>query len=339
MIFTPGQLNRRAELYHQLGSMITAGVPLVQALQMAADKRSLSASRKNISILVQHLKNGLSFSDSLVRVPGWIPEFDYALLSAGEQSGKLDSTFKTLAGLYATRATILRDTIAGLILPAVNLSVFLLIFPLRLLVNAAMGIINNNYSQCIPFILEKVAVYGIFIGAITLSIFLSQGKRGEGWRSFLESLSGLVPLLGTARKHLFIARLSSALEAMVSSGVSIVKAWPMAAAASGSAQLKRHVSGWATHLEEGHTPSELVNDNPYFPEMYKSEYYTGEISGKLDDSLRRMQAYYQEEGFRDMRMFTRVFSGTVYGIIALLIAYNVITFYIHYFGEALNGVQ
>lgn len=338
MIFTPGQLNRRAELYYQLGSMITAGVPLIHALQTASGNSSLRSSRKSMAQLVEHLKNGLSFSDSMQHVHGWVPDFDIALLSAGEHSGKLDASFKLLANHYSTRAAIFRDTIGRLILPAANLHVFLLIFPLSFLILFAQGIINNDHSKCWPLFAEKALAFGALWGLIVFFIFACQGKHGERWRSFLESCAQIIPLLGTARKYLVLARLSVALEALIASGVSIVKAWPMAAAASGSPRLKRDVSKWTPHMEQGQTPSELVNGNRYLPEMFKSQYYSGEISGKLDDSLQRMHTFYQEEGFRTLGMFTRVSTGTIYGLIAMLIAYNVIKFWMNYYGQMMNSV-
>ena len=338
MIFTPGQLNRRAELYHQLGSMITAGVPLISALQTVSNTRSMRSSKKAMMAIVGHLKNGLSFSDSMHHVPGWLPEFDEALLTAGEHSGKLDASFKMLANHYATRATIFRDLLGRLLHPAANLHVFLLVFPLSVLIALAMGIFNSDYRLCVPFLVEKSVVFGGLYFVIIFFIFSCQGKHGERWRSFLESVAKIFPILGTARKYLVHARLSAALEALISSGVSVVRAWPMAAAASGSPRLKREVAKWKAPLEQGHTPSEMVRENPFFHEMFVNQYYTGEISGKLEESLQRMHTFYQEEGFRALSLFTRVTSGTLYGLIALLIAYNVIRFWLNYYGNLMNSM-
>ncbi len=338
MIYTPSQLNRRAELYHQLGAMITAGVPLIQALEMAGNNAALRASQKTISALVGHLKNGLSFSDSMVRAQGWMPQFDIALLSAGENSGRLDATFKFLGEYYAARALIIRDTLSSLILPAVNLHVFLLIFPLGYFVSFAMGIINNNYSQCVPFIIEKIAVFGSLYALILFFIFACQGRRGERWRAFLETFAQIVPLLRAALKDLALTRLAAALGALVSSGVSIVKSWPLAAAASGSPHLKREVATWEKELEKGTTPAELVNRTRYFPAMFANLYQTGEVSGKLDESLNRLHTYYREEGFRTLRLFMRILSGTIYGLIALMVAYSIIKFWLNYYGTFMNGM-
>ncbi|HXB59700.1 MAG TPA: type II secretion system F family protein [Candidatus Acidoferrales bacterium] len=336
MTFTPGQLNRRAELYHQLGSMITAGVPLIHALETAATNASLRASEKTITALIAHLQNGLTFSDSMARVHGWMPEFDKALLSAGEQSGRLDSSFKLLANYYATRASIIRDTISRFITTGATVHVFLLIFPLGLFIKCAMGIINNNYSQCVPFIVEKIKAFGTLYGTGIFLIFASQGQRGERWRALIESLMQMVPLLRTAQKYLALSRLAAALEALISSGVSIVKGWPMAAAASGSPHLKRQVSTWDAELEQGRTPAELVSRTRYFPEMFKNLYHSGEISGKLDETLGRLQAYYTEEGFRTLALFTKILTGTIYGLVVILVTYSIITNYAQMFSGAVN---
>jgi type IV pilus assembly protein PilC len=336
MIFTPRQLSRRAELYSQLGSMITAGVPLIRALEMTANN-SGQASRKAISSILGHLNNGLTFSDSMQRVHGWMPEFDKALLTAGEHSGRLDQSFKLLGYHYATRASIMRETISRLMLPMTNLHVFLLIFPLAFLFNLVLGIMNTDYKQCVPFIVEKILAYGLLWTFILLLILGFQGKHNERWRSFVESFTQIFPVLGKALKFLVLGRLTAALEALVSSGVSVVHAWPLAAAASGSVRLKREVAKWESELQRGTTPSELVNASHYFPEMFKNVYHSGEISGKLEESLARLHGYFQEEGFHSMRTFSGVFSGTIYGMVALLIAYNVVKFWVRYYGAIFNA--
>lgn len=317
--------------------MIAAGVPLIQALEMSANNSSLRSSRKFIFDLVQHLKNGLSFGDAMLHIHGWLPDFDTALLAAGEQSGRLDFSFRALGDYYAARVQIIRETISNLAIAALNLHVFLLVFPLGFLIGLAMGLLNNDYAMCVPFFIEKLIVYGSLWGLIIFFIFACQGKRGERWRAILEYLNQIVPLLRTALKYLVLYRLATALDALVNSGISIVQSWPMAAAASGSPHLKKQVSQWKTEFESGLTAAELVRQERYFPEMFANLYHTGEISGHLDDTLKRLQTYYHEEGFRLLRLFAKIVSRVIYFLIAFMIAYNVIRFYLHYFGALVNA--
>src|SRR5256885_1947407 len=133
-----------------------------------------------------------------------------------------------------------------------------------------------------------------------LSIFAAQGRRGESGRAFLERFFRAVPLFGSARQNLALARLAAALEALISAGVSIIESWDLAATASGSPALRRAVLAGKPKMLTGQTPAEVVNACPRFPEMFAKLYLSGEVSGKLDESLRHLHSYYQEEGTRKL---------------------------------------
>jgi type II secretory pathway component PulF len=339
VIVTPGTLNRRAELYHQLGSMLTAGVPLIKALEMASANRSLRTSQKTFRGLIQHLQSGLTFGESMVQVQGWMPEFDVSLLSVGEQSGRLDASFKQLATYYAFRASIIRETINSLITTLATLHVFLLVFPLPYLVQFAMGILNGNYVACIPFIIQKVEVFGAAYGAVFLLIYACQGKHGERWRALVEAIEQLIPILRTALRYLALSRLSAALESLIRAGVNIIEGWQMAAVASGSPQLREEISSWKAPLVAGATPSEMINQSKCFPDMFANLYNTAEISGQLDETLDRLHEYFLEEGMRKLRTFTYIMNGTIYGLVVLLVAYNVFGFYLGRMNNILQMTQ
>ena len=118
--------------------------------------------------------------------------------------------------------------------------------------------------------------------------------------------------------------------------MSVIKSWELASAASGSPRLKCEVLQWTPQLETGLTPADMVAQISYFPEMFANLYHTAEISGKLDETLLRLHNYYEEEGFRTLQLFTRIMNGTIYGLIVLLVAFNVIRFYVGYFNSAVN---
>jgi type II secretory pathway component PulF len=319
--------------------MIGAGVPILKALELSGRHPEIRGSKKVVEGLIQSLKSGLTFTDSMTREHGWMPEFDIALLSVGEQTGRLDKSLSLLANYYEARAKIIRDTISGMVPTLATVHVFLLLFPLSYLTSFVLGIFNNNYAQCIPFLIEKAIVFGGLYAVTFFLIFAFQGQRGEAWRGFVESLFGWVPILRTARKYLALSRLAAALEASISSGVSVFTGWELASTAGGSPRLRRIVSSWKPQLDRGVTPGELVNQSSYFPEMFANFYHTGEQSGRLDDALGRLHAYYQDEGMRILRTFTRVMAGTIYGLVALLVAYTVIKSYMGYFSNMSNIIN
>jgi len=81
----------------------------------------------------------------------------------------------------------------------------------------------------------------------------------------------------------------------------------------------------------GRTSAEAVAESPEFPEIFAHTYKTGEITGKLDESLNRLRALYQEEGTRKLRTLAQWSPKIVFLAVALMIACKVISFYTGYF--------
>jgi type IV pilus assembly protein PilC len=324
-IVTPGKLHQRAELYHQLGSMLSAGVPLIQGVENAGRNLPDRASRKALAQINLQLQAGHTFAQSMANLQGWITSFDLALLSAGEQSGRLDAVFKTLAGYYNSRARITRDAISEMLQSIVTIHVFLFLFPLSHLIEA---VTQGSFGS---FLLKKFIVFGVLYGSVILLLYLCQGQRGETWRKMLEAISQRIPFLGKARRYLALARLSAALESLINAGISIINAWQLSAIASGSIFIRQTVETWKPQMEAGVPPSELVNSSKLFPEMFANLYQTGETSGRQDDTLRRLHAYYEEEGFRKLRLFTKLLNGVIFAIVVIAVVRVVFGFYLGYF--------
>jgi type II secretory pathway component PulF len=349
---TPGNLNRRAEFFEQLASMIAAGVPLTKAMEMAGRNRSIGVPHQVIQEFTRHLQDGHTFSDAMQLVSGqkrdpnavikprrayWLSDFDVALLSAGEESGRLDTTFKTLARYNRSLAAIIRETVSRSITTIVTLHVFLLVFPIGLLQGLAVGIMNNNYQMAVPFILEKIIAFGLLYGAIWLFAFTAQGSRNESWRSAVESVFELVPWLRQAMKYLAVARLAMALEALTNAGVPVVRAWELGAASCGSPRLKKEILKWTPQIEQGTTPGEMVGQIHYFPELFTQLYQTGEISGKMDETLTRLHTYFEQEGFNKLQTFCRILNYCIYFGMVVVAAFVVISFWTKYFNSMLNS--
>jgi type II secretory pathway component PulF len=169
--------------------------------------------------------------------------------------------------------------------------------------------------------------------AAAVVIYALQSRHGEKWRAVIEGLLGPIPVLGTARRYLALSRLAAALEALLNAGVTIIEAWELAATASGSPALRRIVRGWQPQVRAGETPAEAVAASGKFPELFSHQYTTGEVSGKLDETLRRLHYYYQEEGSRKLHALAQWSPRFVYLFVALMIAVRVVQFWTGYFKQ------
>jgi type II secretory pathway component PulF len=323
-IVTPRQLAQRAELYQQLGQLTSAGIGLVQALEIQQRHPPSRSFCEPIRRILGALAVGSTFADALNAAGNWITAFDAALLRAGEQSGRLPATFRQLADHYENNARLLRQMISGLVYPALLFHLAIFIFPLPEFFRSW-----NIASYLARTLGVLVPVYGA--GAFV--IYAMQGQHGEAWRSQVERLLRRVPLLGKARKNLCLARLASALEALISAGVSIVEAWPLAANACGSPALRRAIVSWKPGLEMGQTPSEALRQSREFPELFANMYNTGEVTGTLDDTLRRLHVLYREEGSRQLQAVADWTPKLIYFGVALLVGWQVIRFWTGYFNQ------
>ncbi len=329
LIVTPRQFTQRAEFYHQLAQCTSAGIGVIQALQQIKASPPARSFREPLQRLLDALAKGATLAESLQQL-GWLPAFDVALVEAGERSGRLDACFRLLADYYNGRATIARQVIADLIYPVglFHLAIFIFPFAQFFLSGNLLAYVAKTFGVLIPiYILAGLAIYA------------SQGKHGEKWRARIESLLRRIPILGTARHYLALSRLAAALEALTSAGVNIFAAWDLAAAASGSPALRHAVQAWKPQVTAGQMPSEAVRACPQFPEMFANLYATGEVSGKLDDSLRHLHRLYNEEGGRKLHAFAQWTPRLVYFLVALMIAYKVVQFWLGYFNQINNAMQ
>ena len=328
LILTPAQFSRRSLFYQQLASLTAAGLGLISALQHLEKSPPARSYRGPIQQMLRELAGGSTFSESLRRLDSrWLPEFDIALLQAGEQSGRLDACFRLLADYYAERARIARQLIADLAYPAFLLHFAVFIIPF------SQFFLSGNW---VKYLCQTFGVLLPIYAAIALVVYAAQGRHSERWRALIERLLRPAPILGAARRDLALGRLAAALEALLNAGVTVIEAWELAGAASGSPALRRAVLAWRPLVDGGRTPAETLRASPEFPELFTNQYATGEISGQLDDTLRRLHGYYQEEGSRKLHAVARWVPRAIYLVIVLLIAVFVVRSWTAYFQQIQN---
>jgi type II secretory pathway component PulF len=276
--------------------------------------------------LLDEITKGATLAESLESLD-WLPAFDLALIGAGEQSGRLDTCFRLLADYYNDRARVIKQVISQLIYPVGLIHfaafVFFIVLPF-----AASG-----FNASLTFLFLKAAlILSPLYGAVALMVYATQSKHGEIWRARIEAFLRLVPILGKARHYLALSRLAAALEALISAGVNIFEAWDLAATASGSPALRHAVQAWKPQLVAGQMPSEAVRLCPLFPETFANLYASGEVSGKLDESLRHLNRLYNEDGSHKLNAFATWVPRLVYILVALGIAYEIIQFWTGIYG-------
>jgi type IV pilus assembly protein PilC len=326
LIVTPSELQRRADFYHQLQQLTSAGLGIVRSLDQLRRNAPSRAYRAKTQELMSLVEKGHPLGESLRAIPDWLPDFDVTLVESGEKSGRLDRCFRMLGDYYVERAKIAKRVISALAYPA---------FLLHLLA-AVMTLVFFFWSprSCIFPIVGLGAAYVLTF----LLLYATQHKHSEAWRAKVEGILNLIPVVGTARRHLALGRLAAALEALISAGVSIIEAWELAARASGSIVLQRTVESWHPLLQAGKTPAEMIESSERFPDIFTNQYAAGEVSGKLDETLERLQNYYQEDGGRKVQILAQWIPIGIYLLVLIGGGAFVIWFWITYYGKLWQSV-
>jgi type II secretory pathway component PulF len=324
LTFLPRHFSQRAQFYFQLEQLLGAGIGLSGALDQLKRHPPNAGYQKPLSHLRLQLDRGCLFAEALESLGTWVPAFDISLLRAGEESGRLEQCLHLLGVYYDDRARTARQVIADLLYPAFLFHFAIFILPFAEAFN------TGNWAL---YLLQTFGVLVPLYALLAAGWYAAQSRHGEKWRALMESVISWVPILGSARRDLALGRLAAALEALLGAGVTIVEAWELAAKASGSVAIQRTVLAWRPRVDAGQTPAEVLADSGRFPEMFANQYQTGEISGRLEDTLGRLHRFYHDQGSRKLHLFAQWTPRAAYLIIVLLIAYRVVSFWANYFNQ------
>jgi type II secretory pathway component PulF len=330
---TPGRLKQQGSFYHQLASMTRAGVPIVQALETARRSPPNRALGRVAARVTELIAQGSSFTEAMRSFGRELPEFDVALLEAGETSGRLAECFQLLGDFYTERGRLASQVISALMYPAFLFHFALLIFPVTLLTELVW---KGNASA---YVVNKVQILLPTYALIWFFVWSMQARRGRAWRNMVEGLLNAIPLISSTRRDLALARLCAAMEALINAGVTIIEGWDIAARASGSYAIQRAVAEAKPRLLQGETPAEAISQQRVYPELFKGSYRTGEISGQLDDTLRRLYRHYMESATQGLERITTWAPKLVYIGVMLAIAFQIIKFWSGYFDQINKVMQ
>lgn len=309
-----------------------AGVTIVQAVEVlrrSPPNRKFGAIAERVGSFIER---GATFTDAMRATGRHTPDFDLALVDAGETSGRLPECCKLLGDFYTERGRLASQVLSALIYPLFLFHFAVLIFPIQRLTGLILKGEATEFLQNKLSILLPVYAIAFFV------IWAMQSQRRRAWRNFIEKLVHATPVISGTQRDLALARLCAALEALINAGVTIIEAWDIAARASGSQRIERAVAEAKPRLLHGETPAEAIALQAVYPDLFKSTYRTGEISGQLDDALRRLYRHYMESATEGLQRIAAWAPKILYLGVALAVAYQIIQAWSGYF-KMINDVM
>ncbi|MEO6324225.1 MAG: type II secretion system F family protein [Thermoanaerobaculia bacterium] len=302
--------------YRQAGMAYKAGIPLADGLRLAATGCENERLKKAAAEVERRVRGGNPLGPAMAAHPAVFPELHTALVTVGEENGQLDRNLLRLADRSEKEHGERRRFLLALAYPAGLFVAALLLPKLFVWVTVSFSAyLKSVFATALPF-----------LACLGLAVLGSALVRRFSPRPFDRFQLGL-PVLGPSLEKLALARFSDSLATLYGAGVELRRSVRLAVRALGNQHLESRCAPLADVLRRGGTMSEGLRACGVFPRDLVNAVDVGERTGELDGALERMARLYEEEADRAIKAILVLVPFAIYLLVALYIAYVVISAY------------
>jgi len=336
---TPGDI---AVISRQIATMLGAGVPLVQTIEMIGKGHNNGNMQKLLGQIGNRLSSGIPLSDCLRDHPRQFDDLYCDLVASGEQSGSLETIYDRIA-TYKEKAEALKAKIkkamtypiAVLVIAAVVTSILLIfVVPVFQEIFAGFGAELPGFTLFVVGISEfMVAYWHLGLGAIFAFIFLfkrahrnSQKLRDQVDRQILK-----LPVIGDLLEKAAVARYARTLSTTFAAGVPLIDALESAAGASGNAVFRDAILEVRAEVTSGMQMNLAMRNVNIFPDMVIQMVAIGEESGAVDDMLAKVANVYEAEVDNAVDNLTALLEPMIMAVLGVVIGGLIIAMYLPIF--------
>lgn len=311
------------QFYFQLATMLSSGITIREALYtLAGQWKGRPAAM--LTEVADEVSGGRTLSESMDARPAVFSPLAIALVRTAEQTGRLDQNLALIARTMERHRRIRSRIITRLIYPLLLLHLAIFIPNILILIREGL----------LPFLLRSgVELLPIYVATIVFSFLHLVLRETRLYTEFLLSLFFIGPIL----RKLAFARFARALAALYDAGVPLSHAVDVAAEATANGAIRDPLKATSTKMQRGMSLSASVADLPHMPALVKDMIATGEHSGSLETTLRKVADYYDDEAEQAALRMAIVIPVVIYMGIVGWIAWKVISFYVDYYGPLLGA--
>lgn len=290
----------------QLATMMKAGVPLLQSFDIVARGHANPAVTRLLLDIRADVETGTSLSQAFKRYPQYFDKLFCNLVNAGEQAGILEDLLARLA-TYKEKTLALKGKIkSAMFYPAAVLAVAVIVTAVIMIwVVPSFKSVFESFGAELPlptlFVIwlsdQFVAYWPIVFGgtAIATFLFVRSWKRSASMQAATDRLLLKLPVFGPVIMKAVVARWTRTLATMFSAGVPLVESLDSVGGASGNAVYHEATQKIALSVASGTSLATAMQQAQVFPAMATQMAAIGEESGSLDEMLRKVAEFYEEE--------------------------------------------
>lgn len=325
----------------QFATMIGAGLPMVQCLEILSQQTEVAELRKVITDIKETVQGGTTLSEALSKHRRVFDDLYINMVDAGEVGGALDTILNRLAA-YKEKADVLTRKVRGaLIYPAVitvvattvviiMLSVIVPVFrkmfeglkaelpaPTRIVI-AISEIIRGYFLVFVILLVALIVTYKYF-------------SRTPQGRLIFDRIKLRIPMIGDLIRKSAIARFSRTLGTLITSGVPILDALEITARTSGNQVIHDAIKRSVLSIAQGETITQPLKNSGVFPPMVVQMIGVGEKTGGLDEMLAKIGDFYDEEVDAAVSALTSIIEPVIIVLMGVVIGGILIAMYLPMF--------
>jgi type IV pilus assembly protein PilC len=325
----------------QFATMIGAGLPMVQCLEILSAQMESKELCRIINTVKESVQSGSTLSEALARHPKIFDHLYTNMVEAGEMGGALDTILVRLAVYREKADTLVRKVKGALVYPtivvivAVGVTLAMLTFVVPTFAKMFGGLGAELPKPTLGVLavsnfLRTNALY-LLLGVGGLIVAFIYWIKTEGGRALFDSFLLKSPVFGNLVRKSSVARFTRTLGTLLSSGVSILDALEITAKTAGNVVIANAIKKSVLSIAEGDTITAPLKETGVFPPMVTQMISVGEKTGGLDDMLQKIADFYDEEVDEAVSALTSIIEPVIIVIMGIVIGAIMVAMYLPMF--------
>jgi len=307
-------LRERALFTRSLAAMISSGLPLIRGIALLADQTKNQYFKGILADVIRRLEQGEALSTALSRYPKIFDKVYIYSIRAAEASGKFDQVLNELSETQEREYKFSTSVKAAIAYPVFVVIMLLITGTLLIMIvvpkletvflesKVALPLATRILISLADFLLNSWYVIVIAVAAIVMwfRYWLKTDSGKLAWGEFLLK----VPVFNEMFTAIYMTRFTRTLSMLASSGVPIIESVKILSGVMNNAVYEKALKNVASELERGVPMSEPLAKNRYFPGIVTQMVLVGEQTGKLDEVLRSLAVFFDDEVTKKVGLIT-----------------------------------
>ncbi len=328
----------------QFSTMIDAGLPLLQCLEILHDQQENPTFKKVLKSIKDSIEAGETFADSLKKFPKIFNELFVNMVAAGEAGGILDVILRRLSAYMEKMAKLKKQIKGAMTYPAITLSIAVIVVGIILVfVIPVFSKMFADFGSALPaptlfvvalsnFVIHKI--WYIIGGIIVLIFSIKKIYASKKGRIVMDDLFLRLPVFGILIKKVAVSKFTRTMGTMMASGVSILEALDIVAKTAGNKTVEFAMLDVKQGISEGRSMADPLLESGVFPSMVCSMIAVGESTGALDIMMEKIADFYDDEVDQAVKNLTDMIEPFMMIFLGVLIGGLVIAMYLPIFKMA-----